>query len=76
MKFGYLTVTRKSLKKSKSGAMWDCVCNCGNKIIVTTCNLKSSNTQSCGCVSNQIMRETREKNGITKNLIGGRLLYA
>ena len=69
-KFGYLYVVKKSTKKAKSGGMWDCLCDCGNKATISTCNLKSGNTQSCGCVSKQIMRETRTNHGLTKNLIG------
>ena len=31
------------------GGMWECLCDCGNKTIVDTRNLKSGHTTSCGC---------------------------
>lgn len=48
-KFGRLTVIGLSNKKSTSGSVWDCVCECGSSISVSACNLKSG-TQSCGCI--------------------------
>jgi len=34
---------------SKRGNAWDCLCECGNKIISTTGYLKNGNSTSCGC---------------------------
>lgn len=28
---------------------WRCQCDCGNKIIISSCNLRTGNTKSCGC---------------------------
>ena len=54
-KFGMLKVVR-FLKpeerfyngKLKSDRVWECVCECGNKINVATWKLKNGNTKSCG----------------------------
>lgn len=48
-RFGTLTVLRKSSVIAKSGAAWDCQCDCGRITTVTSANLKSGNTRSCGC---------------------------
>lgn len=29
---------------------WECECECGNRVVVKTCNLNSGNTKSCGCL--------------------------
>ena len=58
-KFGLLTVVSLSDKRDSSGKLlWDCICDCQlNKPIteqkhcyVTTGNLKSGGTKSCGCL--------------------------
>jgi len=43
--------TKNSWTKSK----WECVCDCGNKITVRTCDIISGNTKSCGCIRKEIM---------------------
>jgi len=48
--FGKLTVISKNKDKSKYGSLWNCLCECGNKCIVTTNHLITYNTQSCGCL--------------------------
>ena len=47
-RFGYLTVIE--FAGSWDGQRhWRCKCDCGNEKIVTTGNLRSGNTKSCGC---------------------------
>lgn len=48
-RFGKLIVLERA-KNSKSGkAKWVCLCDCGNKTNVVTCQLTSGKTKSCGC---------------------------
>lgn len=48
--FGNLYVESKA--DSKNGRrMWNCVCDCGRKTIVSTYLLKSGHTKSCGCIT-------------------------
>lgn len=48
MKFGRLTVIeRNGIRRGK--AVWKCLCSCGNYTDVTTSDLKTGNTLSCGC---------------------------
>lgn len=49
-KYGSLTVKTET-RNDLGVRSWDCVCECGNRTIVTTSNLrcKTSPTTSCGC---------------------------
>lgn len=57
--FGRLTVTGLDgfYGETKRQAVWDCSCACGGSARVTSCNLKTGNTMSCGC----LYRESRGK---------------
>lgn len=53
-KFGNLTVIseRIAVKKGKRNRFYrDCLCDCGVKTRVREDNLRSGNTQNCGCQS-------------------------
>jgi hypothetical protein len=48
--FGDLTVVKRNPVNAKNGhARWDCICICGNFTTVTSSDLISGNTKSCGC---------------------------
>ena len=50
-KFGKLTVIEPSEKRSSSGnILYKCQCDCGNITYVTSKDLKSGHSKSCGCV--------------------------
>lgn len=64
-RFGRLTVIGLSerLPKGKSvRIMWRCLCDCGNTKEVEAYNLKS-NTQSCGCLRNDRVKDTLTTHG-------------
>ena len=46
--YGRLTVT-DNWKRAGGKILWQCNCDCGNVTWVTTTNLRSGNTGSCGC---------------------------
>lgn len=49
-RFSLLTVEGLDIEKSTSEKKyWICQCDCGNRISVSTGDLRSGNTQSCGC---------------------------
>lgn len=58
MKFGRLTVEKISYKSESGRVYWDCVCDCGNKAIVSSYNLTSGKTQSCDCYRRERVRES------------------
>lgn len=52
-RFGRLVVIRESGRKNRHVA-WLCRCDCGVEVVVTSGNLRSGNTQSCGCLSREL----------------------
>lgn len=46
---GKLTSVKIANKKTKQ-FFWECICDCGNKIVVSGNNIRSGKTQSCGCI--------------------------
>lgn len=49
LQFGYLKVIRLE-NIGKRGALWKCICDCGNATLVRSNSLISGNTKSCGCL--------------------------
>jgi len=53
-KFGFLTVvSRAPSRKEDRRAMWNCECECGNKHVVSTADLRGGRVRSCGCLLGQ-----------------------
>lgn len=48
-KFGRLTALYPTSKRDSSFIVWHCECECGNEVDVSSRNLISENTISCGC---------------------------
>lgn len=64
-KFGRLTVLKRAYNKKqengKSVIYWECVCDCGNKRIVSGHSLRSGGSKSCGCLHKEIVKERMNK---------------
>ena len=61
MRFGRLLVLGKAEKDTKIKdrcIKWSCLCDCGNKVSVTSHNLLSGHTQSCGCLKKERTSQT------------------
>lgn len=48
-RFGRLIVIEKTEERRKQRVVWLCQCDCGNMARITSSNLKSGKTTSCGC---------------------------
>lgn len=48
-KFGKLLVLSRADNVGEC-VCWNCICDCGNQIVVRSASLTSGNTQSCGCL--------------------------
>ena len=57
----------KFVELSKYGAIWECKCDCGNIKNVRSGDLRSGNTNSCGCYMKDRIKETNIKHGASKN---------
>lgn len=55
-RYGRLVVTCDwfSPKRKNGSLRWLCICDCGNKVIVTRDNLIHKNVTSCGCFSREV----------------------
>lgn len=60
--FGRLTVERFHSVKGRF-SHWVCRCSCGGSAVASTSNLRSGNTQSCGCFKRQRISETKRTHG-------------
>ena len=47
-RYGKLLVESSAPSRNKR-TNWHCSCSCGNEVTVSTSNLRSGNTRSCGC---------------------------
>lgn len=49
------------------GALWRCLCDCGNEIIVPAYALKKANTRSCGCLQRDTIKARLTKHGACRS---------
>jgi hypothetical protein len=61
--FSRLTVTARS-GIQRSFATWLCRCECGKNVVVTSVNLKSGVTKSCGCLKADLARARQVTHGM------------
>jgi hypothetical protein len=67
-KFGRLTVGSFVRKVNASGydaIYWNCVCECGNSLLVLTGDLITGHTKSCGCLKTDVLQERNFKHGLS-----------
>lgn len=65
-KFGRLTVISRHGSNKHNSRTWNCLCECGNRTIVCSYNLRSGNSYSCGCYARERTREIFTKHGFAK----------
>ena len=61
-RFGRLVVRQLADVQPGGPLRWTCECDCGTTIDMRRSNLRSGNTQSCGCLSTEVKR-TAKKHG-------------
>lgn len=66
-KFARLLVESRAENSKNNRAQWNCLCDCGNRIVALSYNLKNGNTQSCGCLQRE-----RTSEATIKDIIGKR----
>ena len=52
-KHGRLTVVARA-PNQQTRAAWNCVCECGNKVVVDGKKLRTGHTKSCGCYRTEV----------------------
>lgn len=69
-KFGRLTVLDRANEYTKYGyAIWNCKCDCGNIVKVSSKNLREGHTKSCGCLKRETVIRTHTKHNLSRNRI-------
>lgn len=79
-KFGRLKVMKKTNQRGKNGSIiWECLCECGNKVYAGEDVLKKGSVRSCGCFATEQrmakMKELAESQKET-NYIEGTSLFS
>lgn len=62
-RFGRLTVIRRSGTGKGRQSQWFCKCDCGADVFALSHNLRSGNTNSCGCLRVDMAKEQHTKHG-------------
>lgn len=62
-RFGKLTVIGIASTKKGNRVSWDCICDCGNTVVVSGTNLISNGTISCGCEKSHRLSNFSTKHG-------------
>lgn len=66
-RFGKLTAISfagfRSYGTTRTLSMWDCICDCGQHVIVPTSSLLSGHTQSCGCLQSEVQSARNRTHG-------------
>lgn len=75
LRFGRLTVLYRAENHiTPCGSVrvrWNCLCDCGNTIVVTTNSLRSSRTKSCGCLFDDTRHTAAKKHGYSHERLYG-----
>ena len=61
-RFERLTAIRPTEERIRKSVVWECKCDCGKTVYVTSKNLKTGKTRSCGCLRKKTtpLKETGE----------------
>lgn len=65
-RFERLTVLERAGSSAHKKALWRCVCDCGNEVVVIGSHLLNGNTHSCGCYKRDKTIECRVSHGKSK----------
>ena len=68
-RFGRLVAKEIEGKNRYRHLQWSCVCDCGNKIIVSGTNLRNGMTRSCGCLQRETIKNIRLTHGMSGSKI-------
>lgn len=70
-KYWRLTALRRGPNRGKQ-TRWFCQCDCGNEALVSTSDMRTGNTTSCGCYHHERLRDDRLRHGGASRDIHGR----
>lgn len=59
-KYGKLTAIKDTGERKNGFALWECLCECGNKKVIASANLIHGRTISCGCMREEINKKSTQ----------------
>lgn len=62
-RFGMLTVMKRAGTNKYRKALWKCKCDCGRTTVVSSVDLVTGNTKSCGCLGKNYAKRNLMKGG-------------
>lgn len=70
-RFGRLVVLSPTKNRNRGSVVWKCLCDCGNEVRVSSNNLITGSTQSCGCIRIELLKSgiIRRTHGMRHNSI-------
>lgn len=75
-RFGKLTAVKMLDKRDAWGSViWECSCDCGQRVEIRSRSLTSGNAKSCGCLNKQVAAEKMAKRAKVDCVEGTRLSY-
>ena len=66
-RYGKLVVIKQSGRTKDRHILWECKCDCGNIINVSSHDLTTNHTKSCGCLQKEVIKNLRFKHGDRDN---------
>lgn len=70
-KFGRLTVLCCTDKRcNNNSAIWECMCDCGNKTLVKSSHLIDGRTKSCGCYNKENLQRIYNEEFVESTKLG------
>jgi len=63
-RFGSLVVQQNSGLVDRTGRLWDCKCDCGKHVLVSTSNLNSGQVKSCGHLKGKGLSDYAKKRAL------------
>lgn len=74
-RFGRLKVEKRAKTVARNGNVcWQCLCDCGNRVVVEGYALRKGITRSCGCLRREVSRRNARHNESFLNAQGGALV--
>lgn len=70
-RFSRLLVIRHVGRNKHRHSQWECQCDCGKRIVVSSCALATGNTKSCGCLNDELIGSLQRTHGMS----GGNRVY-
>lgn len=62
-KYNHLTVVKQNGRTKDRHILWECVCDCGNTTYVSSRDLITGHTKSCGCIQKDAVKKSRLVHG-------------